>query len=172
MIVFYDIGLIIAILILQTTLAEFVAEVAGAKPDLILLLVVSLGLLRGKTAGMGYGWALGLLQDGLSGSLLGQNALSKGLIGFTAGVLHRNLGDLTPIIQILVVPIATLFDAAIYLGTASLLYDAPVSQKALGTLGIVVLLNTAGSPAVSWMVRACLRRLKRISGEAPLARPR
>ena len=116
MIVLYVLCLIVVILILQTTLAEFVVELAGAKPDLILLVVLSLGLSRGKRAGIGYGWLLGLIQDILSGSLLGQNVLSKGIIGYLTGILHRNLGDLTMISHLVIVPLATLFDAAISFG--------------------------------------------------------
>ncbi|MFQ5694044.1 MAG: rod shape-determining protein MreD, partial [Nitrospinota bacterium] len=146
MIVLYDIALLLITIIFQTTLTEFVAEVAGAKPDLVLILVVSLGVLRGKRAGAIYGWLLGLLQDGLSGSLLGQNALSKGLIGFAAGAVHGNLGGYTAIAPLVLTPLATLFDAAIHLGTAFLLYTTPVRQGAWKTLGVLLSLNTAIGP--------------------------
>ena len=172
MIFLYDLGLIVVILVLQTTLAEFVADLAGAKPDLILLLIVGFGLIRGKKPGIGYGWVLGLLQDGLSGSLLGQNVLSKGLIGYVAGVLHRNLGDHTTITHLLVVPLATLFDAAIHLGAIFLLYGVSVDKTVWTTLGTVVLLNTAVSPLVSWMVRTYTLRVKRLAGDGSLGRSR
>lgn len=172
MIVLYDLGLILAAIILQSTLAEFVADLAGAKPDLILLLAVAFGLFRGKMAGLGYGWVLGLIQDGLSGSLLGQNALSKSLVGFVAGVLHRNLGDITFITQLLVVVLATLFDAAIHLGTASLFYGTHATGKVIGTLGFVLIFNAAASPMVSAMVRFCIRRVIRIMEQTSLGRPR
>jgi rod shape-determining protein MreD len=171
MIVLYDLGLILAAIILQSTLAEFVADLAGAKPDLILLLAVSSGLYRGKMAGLGYGWVLGLIQDGLSGSLLGQNALSKALIGFVAGVLHRNLGNITFVAQLLMVVLATVFNAAIHLGTRSLFYGIPPG-KVLGTLGFVLIFNVAASPMVSAMVRFCIRRVHRMMDQIPLGRPR
>jgi rod shape-determining protein MreD len=172
MIFLYDLGLIVVILVLQTTLAEFVADLAGAKPDLILLLIVGFGLIRGKKAGIGYGWVLGLLQDGLSGSLLGQNVLSKGLIGYVTGALHRNLGDHTTITHLLVVPLATLFDAAIHLSAIFLLYGVSVDKTVWTTLGTVVLLNTAVSPLVSWMVRTYTLRVKRLAGDGSLGRSR
>lgn len=172
MIFLYDLGLIVVILVLQTTLAEFVAELAGAKPDLTLLLVVGFGLLRGKKAGIGYGWVLGLLQDGLSGSLLGQNVLSKGLIGYVTGAIHRNLRDHTTITQLLVVPLVTLFDAAIHLGTVFLLYGVSVDKTVWATLGTIVLLNTAVSPLVSWAVRTYTHRVRRSAGEVSLGRSR
>jgi rod shape-determining protein MreD len=172
MIVLYDLGLILAAIILQSTLAEFVADLAGAKPDLLLLLAVGFGLFRGKMAGLGYGWVLGLIQDGLSGSLLGQNALSKALIGYVAGILHRNLGDITLIAQLLMVVLATLFDAGLHLGTASLFYGTPATGKMLGTLGFVVIFNAAASPMVSAMVRFCIRRVNRLMEQSPLGRPR
>jgi rod shape-determining protein MreD len=172
MIFLYDLGLIVVILVLQTTLAEFVADLAGAKPDLILLLIVGFGLIRGKKAGIGYGWVLGLLQDGLSGSLLGQNVLSKGLIGYVTGALHRNLGYHTMITHLLVVPLATLFDAAIHLGAIFLLYGVSVDKTVWITLGTVVLLNTTVSPLVSWVVRTYTLRVKRSAGDGSLGRSR
>ena len=172
MIFLYDLGVIVVVLILQTTLAEFLADLAGAKPDLFLLLIVSFGLLRGKKTGIGYGWVLGLLQDGLSGSLLGQNALSKGLIGYLTGILHRNLGDYTTITPLVVVPLATVFDAVIHLGTVFLLYGASVEKSVWTTLVTLLLLNTAIGPLVTWMVRACTRRAKQSAGEVSLGRSR
>jgi len=172
MIFLYDLGLIVVILVLQTTLAEFVADLTGTTPDLILLLVVGFGLLRGKKAGIGYGWGLGLLQDGLSGDLLGQNVLSKGLIGYVTGAFHRNLGYHTMITPLLVVPLATLFNAAIHLGTKFLLYEVSVDKTVWTTLGTIVLLNTAVSPLVSWTVRTYTLRVKRSAGDVSLGRSR
>ena len=54
--------------------------------DLPLLVVVYYALNRGPTVGLVLGGAVGLLQDGLTGSLLGAAALSKSLVGFLAGV--------------------------------------------------------------------------------------
>ena len=172
MIALYVLCLIVVILILQTTLAEFVVELAGAKPDLILLVVLSLGLSRGKRAGIGYGWLLGLIQDVLSGSLLGQNVLSKGIIGYLTGILHRNLSDLTMISHLVIVPLATLFDAAIHLGTVFLLYGAPIGKQVLITVGIIMLLNTIASPLVSWLVRIFARRIWDRQDEVSFGRPR
>lgn len=158
MIVLYDLGLIAVILILQTTLAEFAADLTGAKPDMFLLLVSSIGLLRGRYAGIGYGWFLGLLQDILYGNLLGQNALSKGLLGYLAGFLHRKTLNLT-IFHMLIALLATLFDTIFHLGILFLLYGKPFGKQALITIGIIVLMNTIISPLVSWLVNIFTRKI-------------
>ena len=54
----------------------------GVTPDLILVWVVYCGVRYSRTSGLGAGIALGLIQDSLSGGLLGVNTLSKGLIAY------------------------------------------------------------------------------------------
>jgi rod shape-determining protein MreD len=53
--------------------------------DLPLLVVIYYALNRGPTVGLTLGGAVGLLQDGLTGSLLGVAALSRSLVGFLVG---------------------------------------------------------------------------------------
>ncbi|MGY8760232.1 MAG: rod shape-determining protein MreD [Nitrospinaceae bacterium] len=54
----------------------------GVTPDLILVWVVYCGVRFSRAGGIGAGIALGLIQDSLSGGLLGVNTLSKGLIAY------------------------------------------------------------------------------------------
>jgi len=54
----------------------------GVTPDLILVWVVFCGVRCSRAGGMGAGITLGLIQDSLSGGLLGVNTLSKGLIAY------------------------------------------------------------------------------------------
>ena len=54
----------------------------GVTPDLVLVWVVYCGVRCSRTGGIGAGIALGLIQDSLSGGLLGVNTLSKGLIAY------------------------------------------------------------------------------------------
>ena len=54
----------------------------GVTPDLILVWVVYCGVRFSRVGGIGAGITLGLIQDSLSGGLLGVNTLSKGLIAY------------------------------------------------------------------------------------------
>ena len=54
----------------------------GVTPDLILIWVVYCGVRCSRAGGIGAGISMGLIQDSLSGGLLGVNTLSKGLMGY------------------------------------------------------------------------------------------
>ena len=65
----------------QTTWLELFSF-GGVTPDLALVWVVYCGVRYSRTVGVGAGVFIGLVQDSLSGGLLGVNTLSKGLIGY------------------------------------------------------------------------------------------
>lgn len=58
-------------------------------PDLVIILVIYLGYIRGHIAGMVSGFFAGLTLDILSGSFIGLSALSYCLAGFIAGYFNR-----------------------------------------------------------------------------------
>jgi rod shape-determining protein MreD len=81
-----DIALTLLFILLQTTLARYLA-IAGLSPDIALIWIVYLALRRGQIAGTVAGFCTGLVLDLLSGSdgMLGLAALAKTAAGFTAG---------------------------------------------------------------------------------------
>ena len=153
MVALYSTLLILVTLVFQTTLAEYFLEMAGAKPDLLLILALALGLLRGKAAGIILGCVLGFLQDALSGGLLGQNALSKGLIGFGAGALRRDLMTIGLLVQAFLFLVATTFDAALNLLLDFLLLPLPGGTEGQVRILLRLLaLNTLIGPPTLWVV--------------------
>jgi rod shape-determining protein MreD len=70
-------------------------SIGGIKPDLALALLYILGLLTGPAEAALAGMAIGLVQDLGSASFIGFSGLTRGLIGFSAGVLGRRVLDLT-----------------------------------------------------------------------------
>lgn len=70
--------------LLQITLLNLLS-IRGVKPDLIVLFVVGRSLAEGPTAGVAWGFGLGLLLDGVSGGLTGLGALAYSLAGFFSG---------------------------------------------------------------------------------------
>lgn len=77
--------LVLVAIILQSTLFNFL-QVAGVKPDLVLLLVVFNSFLRGSREGAFLGFLAGLFLDIFTGNYIGMNALSKMLIGYLVGL--------------------------------------------------------------------------------------
>jgi len=153
MVVLYSGLLVLITLVFQTTVAEYFLEIAGAKPDFLLMLALALGLMRGKTAGTALGCLLGFLQDALSGGLLGQNALSKGLIGFGAGALRRDLMTLGPLIQAFLLLLATTFDAALNLLLGLLLHPLPGGTEGQARILLsLIALNTLIGPPTLWVL--------------------
>src|SRR5881409_665798 len=62
-------------------------SIGGVMPDLPLIMTALVALRRGPETGCLVGFASGLFQDAASGSLLGVQALSRGLAGFAVGLL-------------------------------------------------------------------------------------
>jgi len=58
-------------------------------PDIVIILVIYLGYIRGHIAGMVSGFLAGLILDLLSGSFIGLSALSYSLAGFIAGYFNK-----------------------------------------------------------------------------------
>ena len=69
------------VFVLQVTLVHNVT-VAGASPDLIMVLLVVLIIGRKPIAGIIVGFLLGFLQDLGNASFLGMNALAKSIVGY------------------------------------------------------------------------------------------
>ena len=81
--------IIIINIVIQSTVINLIA-INTITPNLILITVVSLGLLRGRTEGAISGVALGLLVDIFFGHVLGFYTLVYFYIGFLSGYMHKN----------------------------------------------------------------------------------
>ena len=87
--------LVIAALLLQSTLAETIS-IYQIKPDFVLIVVVLMSFTDGRIMGTVFGFLAGWLQDVYSPEFLGLNALCKTVIGFlvgyaSGGVLEANI---------------------------------------------------------------------------------
>ncbi|MBP1678207.1 MAG: hypothetical protein H6Q29_118 [Bacteroidetes bacterium] len=85
-----DIALTLAVLLLHTTIVPFIA-IGGIIPDLPLLLVIIIAILRGQVPGTLAGFFIGLALDLLSGGdgVMGLSALTKTAAGFLAGYFYN-----------------------------------------------------------------------------------
>jgi rod shape-determining protein MreD len=75
---------------IQTTVVRYFSPF-GLIPDIILLTVVALGLLKGPFAGVTLGFAGGYITDFVGGPLLGANALAKLTVGLICGLMEKTI---------------------------------------------------------------------------------
>lgn len=76
-------GLAVALAV-QTTLVRMAAG-TGAPLDLVLMVVIAVAVADGPRAGLWTGAVGGLLQDALSGGVIGVGGLAKTLVGYVGG---------------------------------------------------------------------------------------
>jgi rod shape-determining protein MreD len=97
--VFYYIGLLILILIIQSTRFDF-WSIYGIKPDLILLLLFVISFRDGSVTGTVFGFIGGLTQDFFSNGLLGSGAFAKSLWGYLIGKSDKRFDTNSMVVQI------------------------------------------------------------------------
>lgn len=74
----------------QTTLLHYM-NMGEVHPDLVIIAAVFLGFAFSKGKSVAAGSCLGLIQDTLSGGIIGMNMLSKGLAGYCAAHLRETI---------------------------------------------------------------------------------
>lgn len=99
---------IFCITLLQTNFMGFI-EVYNIKPNLFIILIVSIALLRGNVEGAAVGFFTGLVQDLISGRIIGLYALLGLYIGFIMGSVNKRLYRENILISIFFTFIATIF---------------------------------------------------------------
>lgn len=84
--------LILVSILLQSTVCQMIA-IASIKPNLLIILTVSFGLMRGRKDGMLTGFFCGLLTDIFFESILGFNAIIYMWVGYFSGYFYRIFYD-------------------------------------------------------------------------------
>lgn len=105
---------------LQTTLGGLVFRGSTAI-DLVLIAVVLVAIKSGPVTGLLAGTVAGLLQDALSGGVLGIGGMAKTIVGFLAGALGRQFIVTAPLPRFVVLLMATGLHAAMFMGLYTLL---------------------------------------------------
>lgn len=113
-----SIGVILGVALQATWLADLNFP-GNIVPDLILIMVISYGLLRGPDEGLFFGLAAGLFLDLVAGGIIGIQTLSKSIAGFSAGLLEKNIFKDNLLVPVLAVLIGTIvlesFNVMMYL---------------------------------------------------------
>jgi rod shape-determining protein MreD len=110
---FAQILIVVILFSIQTTWLEMFL-VGGVIPDLALIWVVYCCVHCSRAMGIGSGIVMGILQDSLSGGLLGVNTLSKSFIGFFFATLKDKfyVEGVIPIAFFLI--LSSLFDGLVF----------------------------------------------------------
>jgi len=158
MTIFLRILLIIVFLILQTTLLS-PSRLYGVRIDLILLLTIFFGLYRGEIQGGLTGFMGGILEDSVSGSLMGTGTLSKTVVGSLSDFLGTKLYQKNILVQLVASFVLILIHEILYL---SLIFfykmASPLLSAAFKVTAITVLINTLLSPPFFWGMRRIFGR--------------
>lgn len=108
-------GLALFTFLLQTTVFQNLA-IASVAPNLLLILTVAFGFLRGKKEGLLLGFFCGLAIDLIYGDYLGFHALLYMYVGFLNGSVHKIYYDEDIKVPVLLVAVSDLlYNAVVYL---------------------------------------------------------
>ena len=155
-----------AILLLVVMLNQIYAPLSllpgGLEPDMALLAVVAAGRVYTPWGAAALGFAAGLLQETLTGGLLGVGALSKGLAGLLWTRLWNHAVSDAPVLQLPLLAGLTVFDGALFFG-CSMLFSAPTSsgEAFFPLLWRQLLANLLLGPFLLMLFAVIHRRLKR-----------
>jgi rod shape-determining protein MreD len=143
--------------VLQASIANTIS-ILGGTPDLLLVTLVAIALLRGAIWGAAAGFAAGLLLDTATLSRLGETSLLLTIAGYWIGRYGETTGRDRSHAPLLSVAVVTVLYAFTALGLHVVLGD-PVDASALGrALLPTVLLNLALTFPVYALVRRVLGR--------------
>lgn len=142
-----------AALAVQTTLVEIVAG-TGAPLDLVLMVVMVVAILNGPRAGLWTGTVGGLLQDALSGGVIGMGGLAKTVVGYLGGQVAAQFMVTRLWHKAMVFVGGSLLHAALFVGGYRLLFEdrVVVTQRDL-------LMQAAANTVVGLVVAAGLQTI-------------
>jgi len=83
-------------------------NLGGVKPNLFVILVLTIGLFAGKTIGITFGIIFGFILDLLMGKSVGVSITMLGIIGFIGGYLSKNFSKDSRITMITMIAFTTL----------------------------------------------------------------
>lgn len=116
--------------ILFTFFIEERISIFHVAPNFTVLLVYYAGIRKGGLEGLFLGSLIGAVEDSLSGSFLGPNLLSKGILGYFSSFMSGSFFRWTPFLGAIGIGVITLVDNTIVFTTRSFFDRMPTSIKA------------------------------------------
>lgn len=112
------IGMILTFLFIYLLQVNFFSwfNMAGVKPNLLVIFILIIGLFSGRSVGTVCGAAFGLAIDFFIGKGVGINVITLGIIGFLGGYLDKNFSKDSRLTMITMVVLATfIYEISTYL---------------------------------------------------------
>jgi rod shape-determining protein MreD len=150
-------GLTFVAAVLQTSILNSI-EVGGATPDLLLVTLVAVALLRGAITGAAVGFTAGLLLDTATLARLGETSLLLTVAGYWIGRYGETTGRDRTHAPLLSVAVVTILYATGALSLHVVLGDPVDATDLFGSLFPGVLLNLLLTFPVYALVRRILGR--------------
>lgn len=114
-------------IIFLTFIIQGSVSIFDVTPNLTVVLAYYAGIRQKEVKGMFLGSMIGIVEDSLSGTFLGLNLLSKGLIGYFSSSVYRGVFMWTPLLGIISISALTLIDSTIIFLLRSTFDRMPVS---------------------------------------------
>ena len=133
--------------------------VAGGRPDLVLILVVGIALVRGPVGGAVTGFAGGLLLDSLGLGLLGITSLALVGVGYLVGIWGERMADRAAVRPLVAVAGASVLADLTALAIAVLVGEgSSIEARMLSAAVVGAMLNVLLAIALVPLVRRLFRR--------------
>jgi len=151
-------------LVFQAAVVPHMA-IAGAKPDIILVVAVLYGFTFGSRTGAFAGFFGGLLGDLLSGLHVGIGVISKTTIGFLAGLVQRTIFVESIFLPMLAIFVATFLNEFVYVSFMFLFGETtPIKEVILK----LILPSAAYNAVLMPFVYGAIRKLMVVKQETPI----
>lgn len=121
-------------------------KLLGAKPDLLLIMVVFFALRFGKIFGFWIGLLCGLLQDALSGFIFGTATVGFSLCGLIIGIFSKDIYRDSKFVQAAVVFIFCIISYIFYYYALKIKLALPTFAMPLNKILVASLYTSAVSP--------------------------
>lgn len=167
--------LILAVVVLQTTLFSAGLRVFGVMPDLGLVLTVAVAFYLGPERGAAFGFLTGVAVDVFLSTPLGVSALSFSLVGYGVGVVQGGLVRSSRWVAPVMGALGGLAGGVLFVAIAALAGQDQL--LALSSVRVILmaslydaLLAFAAFPIARWATRAPGREARSWSGSAAVGR--
>jgi len=127
------------VLVFLTVVIQASISFFDITPNLTVILAFSAGIRYGDIKGMFIGSFIGIIEDSLSGTLLGPNLLSKALIGYASSFLYSRFFMWTPLIGMISLSLFTFADSLAVFILRSIFSRMPSDA---GTAFVIILIQS------------------------------
>jgi len=128
--VFKVVFIVVFALLLQTTLLRFLVG-SEVQLDLVLVAIVYLAMTTSPVTALLSGAAGGVIQDALSGGIIGVSGVAKTIVGFSVALVGKEIIIARSLPRFVIFFGATLLHASVFLGLYSMLV-VPIPNSSVG----------------------------------------